>query len=49
MNALQVMEVEPSYKSKETNVFPLLNSFESIFDISPDMATLPSSGTISVI
>ena len=46
---LQVIEFDPSYKSKEINVFPLLNSFASILDISPCIATLPSFGVISVI
>ena len=39
---LQLMELEPSYKSNESNIFPLLHSLLSIFDISPHKATVPS-------
>ena len=48
-NDLQVREPVPSYKSKETNILPLLNSFVSILDSSPYKATLPSSGEASDI
>jgi hypothetical protein len=49
MKALQVIELKPSYRAKEIKVFPLFNALASIFDISPAIATLPSSGTMSVI
>ena len=42
-NALQVIVLEPSYKSKLNNVFPFFNSLSSIKIISPSSETCPSS------
>ena len=42
-NALQVILLEPSYKSKLKSVFPDFNSLSSIPIISPSSATFPSS------
>ena len=42
-NALQVIVLEPSYKSKLSNVFPDFNSLSSINITSPFKDTVPSS------